>query len=192
MPKELKQPPQRRFFVGEIFISMKRKKLILIVCWGNIYRSPVAQIFLKREIAQRKLENEIICESRGIQGTFGFPAPRHPNFTFYEEEFAAAQSVLRKYDIDLSKCHFQPVNKAAIIRADIILTADDKTHKVLLSHFPEIKNKTMLLIDLVDKGQKIEDPDGLTDTKKYAIITQQLWTSTTLGLSKLLALLMIK
>ncbi len=45
-------------------------KKILIVCWGNIYRSPVAKIFLDREIKKRGLESTIL--SRGDYGSFPF------------------------------------------------------------------------------------------------------------------------
>lgn len=171
---------------------MKVKK-ILIVCKGNIYRSPVAKIFLEREIEKRGFKGKIVCDSAGIQGSMGLPGPKFSNFTCYEKEYEAAKPTLEKYNLDLSKHISKPITQNMISEADIVLVMDDKVlndiQEGLLTHFPNDTGKILLLSELTGDNTEIQDPDGVTTDEKYATITEKINIHITKGFDNILKIL---
>ncbi len=165
------------------------KKIVLVVCWGNIYRSPVAKIFLDREIKKRGLEKELVCESRGIHGSGNVPPTKFPNFSCYEEECRAAKPVMEKYGLDLTNQISQPIDEQIIAESAIIFALDEKTQKAIISRFPQAEKKIHLLTELTGKPRSIEDPDGVTETEKYEAVTKEIHDCVTSGFPKLLNLL---
>ena len=161
-------------------------KNILIVCWGNIFRSPVAKIFIDKEIQKRGLENIIMCDSAGVMGSKNIPPPKFANFTLYQNEFESAKPVLEKFNLDLSNFKSKPVNKELLLKSDIVLAMDNKVLDFLKKEFPKYKAKMFLFSAFLANQKEIEDPDGVTIEKKYATITQEIFDCVTKGFDNLL------
>ncbi|MBI2268389.1 MAG: hypothetical protein HYU80_03000 [Candidatus Blackburnbacteria bacterium] len=155
-----------------------KRKLVLAVCWGNIQRSPTAAFLINREIKKRGLENKYYCLSRGILGSAGLPPPKHPNFTFYKEEYEAAEPHLRNLEIDLSTHIAQPIDRETIERADIILAMDKKilTDPVggLFVQFPECKEKVHLFSELLGGDFEVQDLDTVTESERHKLTINML------------------
>lgn len=164
---------------------MKLKK-ILIVCWGNIFRSPVAKIFMDREIQKKGMGNIIKCDCAGVMGSKNIPMPKFLNFTFYKIEFESAKPVLEKFNLDLSNFKSKPVNEELLLKSDIVLAMDNKVFDFLNKKFPEHKAKIFLFSEFFGQSKEIEDPDGVTIEKKYATITKDIFNCVTEGFNKLL------
>lgn len=171
---------------------MKPKK-VLFVCRGNIYRSPVAKIFLERMIEKIGLKGEIVCDSAGTQGSTGLPEPKFSNFIFYKNEFKAAKPTLEKFNLDLSKHISKPITVDLISKADIILAMDNKVindrQEGLLANFPDSAGKILLLSELTGNKTEIQDPDGVTIGEKYATITEEIHKYITDGFNNVLKIL---
>jgi len=143
------------------------KKIILIVCRGNIIRSPFAEVVINNEITKRGLGKQMIAISRGIQGTSVDPEPvKFPNISYYKEEYALAKPVLEKLNKDLSSSISRPVNQNIMNRASIIVAVDDKVKNQLNLLFPDLKTKIFKLSYLFNKRREFEDPEGKQSTQK--------------------------
>jgi protein-tyrosine-phosphatase len=81
---------------------------VLLVCTGNICRSPLAEALLRREVAARHLEVEV--SSAGTGAWDGAPASE------------GAYLVGLEHDLDLSAHRARMLTRDVIKRADLILT----------------------------------------------------------------------
>jgi len=172
--------------------KINKPKKILILCWGNIMRSPTAKFILDREISNLGLDQEYVCESRGIQGSGSIPSPKFSSFNQYKEEFKLAKPVMDRYRIDISHHTAKPIDHETIYQADLILAMDDRVllgpEGGLLLQFPEAKTKTRLLSELVDKKHDIQDPAEITNENKYEQVLKLINLSIQEGLPTLLKL----
>jgi protein-tyrosine phosphatase len=81
---------------------------VLLVCTGNICRSPLAEALLRREVAARNLDVEV--SSAGTGAWDGAPASE------------GAYLVGLEHDLDLSAHRARMLTRDVIKRADLILT----------------------------------------------------------------------
>jgi len=150
---------------------MTEKKIIIVVCWGNIHRSPIAEHFINKKIKELGLQHKYICISRGIQGSRGLPPPKFPNLLGYEIESKAAMPSLVRYGIDLSKHEAKAVDKEIIEKASMVLAINEKVlsdpENGLLAQFPEDNKKIILITEFVGKTNDLEDLSGISDENKY-------------------------
>lgn len=91
----------RRRKAGEALRKRPRPKTVLVICYGNICRSPVAAALLRRELQPLNID----VRSAGIVG-FNRPAP--------PEAVAAAG----RHDVNLAE------HRSALITADLARSAD--------------------------------------------------------------------
>ena len=78
------------------------KKIILVVCKGNIHRSVIAEICIREKIEKLGLGNEFEVASRGLQGTCQTDIPRFPNIKEYELEWKYTEPILQEMGIEIS------------------------------------------------------------------------------------------
>lgn len=147
-PDRLLQPLRRRKAVDALR-ARPRPTNVLVVCHGNICRSPVAGALLARELAPLGID----VQSAGFIG-FNRPAP--------PEAIAAAQH----YGIDLVP-HRSRVVTAAMIRAtDLIVVMDPAQQRLLRERYGRSSAAVLVLGDL--------DPDALeTRTIRDPVDQQQ-------------------
>ena len=100
-------------------------KIVLFVCQGNVFRSPVAEAILNKKLSELGLSDSIICISRGIQGQSEVSAPKYNRFDLYVDEYQLAESVFRESNIDISNHVSKPMDLETLQSADLIIALGD-------------------------------------------------------------------
>lgn len=111
---------------------------ILVVCVGNICRSPMAEYFLKQHFPQLHIE------SAGISGLIGHQAD------------AKAMHCMQQHGIDMSGHIARKLNADLIKKADLILVMSQNQKKHLEMTWPFSKGKTFRLGHWQEKN--VPDP----------------------------------
>lgn len=130
---------------------------ILIVCIGNICRSPMAEALFRQAFP----EKEII--SAGIAAQAGRPADEK------------AVRVMKEHGIDISTYHAKPLTEEMIRNADLVVTMDQEQRRYIERRFPSATGKVIRLgefseYDIGDPYQR--DQDVFFDT--YRLIAKGL------------------
>lgn len=115
---------------------------MLVLCVGNICRSPMAEGLLKAAVA--KIPNEISVSSAGIAAVVGSPA--------HEE----AQSLMLKQGIDISDHRARQLDDDIISSADIVWVMEEKQKRYIGFQYPHSRGKVFLLGQC--DGFEIPDP----------------------------------
>ena len=120
-------------------------RVILIVCKGNICRSPLAEAYLKYQLEKHGLP--IAVQSAGLETSFGKPA--HP----------LAQVVGTQGGLLLSKHATQPLHKEQVERADMILVMEWGQRNRVIKLYPHAGKKVFLLRQFYDHSvREVADP----------------------------------
>lgn len=129
-PERLLHPLRRRKAI-EALRGRQRPNTVLVVCHGNICRSPVAARLLEREL----MTLGIAVHSAGFIG-FNRPAPAH------------ALTAAEGYGVDLSQ-HRSRLATADLVRAaDLIVVMDLRQQRLLCERFGRWPRDVVLLGDL--------------------------------------------
>lgn len=113
---------------------------ILVVCAGNICRSPTAEYLLKN-----KLASNITISSAGLTALVGKSAEK------------TATSIALANNIDMSAHQGRQVNAALIAENDVILVMEERHLTDLLGQYPQARGKTFLLGKWINDTE-IPDP----------------------------------
>ncbi len=146
---------------------------VLVVCWGNIFRSPVAENLINKKLVELGLTEEIGCISRGIQGQGGIPAPKFQQFHQYSDEYALAKPILDHYRINIENHRATPIDQRLLNTYDLIIPMDEKVTTQLISAHPEIREKILIFSD-PESGTTIEDPATSLNPNKYEKIIPEI------------------
>ena len=142
-PDRLLQPLRRRKAIVALR-SRPRPSHVLVVCHGNIWRSPVGGALLARELAPLGIEVQ-------TAGFIGFNRPAPP------EAIAAAQ----RHAIDLASHRSRPITAALLRATDLIVVMDPAQHRLLRERYG-FGSKGVLVLGDVDPGtadtRTIRDP----------------------------------
>ncbi len=126
--------------------------MIVLVCTGNTCRSPMAEVLLKKRIAQRlkcKLDElddrGIVVMSAGISATPGCRAA------------AEAVQTVKEQGLDLSQHESQPLSERVVRFADLIITMTRGHRDAILEAWPDAEPR----VHLISKGRgDVSDPIG--------------------------------
>lgn len=120
-------------------------RAILVVCKGNICRSPLAEAYLKRQVEKNGLSVEVY--SAGLETSFGKPA--HP----------FAQVVGTQGGLVLNQHATQPLHKEQVERADMILVMEWRQRNRIIKLYPQARSKVFLLRQFYDQSvREVADP----------------------------------
>lgn len=119
-------------------------------------------------------EREFEVLSRGIQGTMGTAAPKHPNLLFYGMECRHTQPCLREIGIEIPlNQKVTLIDEEIVRRASLILAMDENVLRTkrtpqgepmsLLDQFPKYASKMHLFMELVGKQQDVQDCGDIDD-----------------------------
>jgi len=138
--------------VDESALKKMSTFLVAVVCTGNTCRSPMAEVFLKKRLAERlgcsieELEDRgVMVLSAGISAMSGARASLE------------SVQVVEQQGLDLNQHASQPVNDRLVRHADLIFTMTNGHKAGLLSHWPEASDRTSVLCP---DGRDVSDPIG--------------------------------
>jgi protein-tyrosine-phosphatase/predicted ATP-grasp superfamily ATP-dependent carboligase len=124
--------------------SGSRVRRILFVCYGNICRSPLAELYARR------LAPDLETASAGFHHTAGRTAPE-----WY-------QAITAELGVDISLCRSRRIDAVQVAWAELILLADLDNLDSFEREFPEAVDKaTMLGFFLPTPRAEIKDPYNL-------------------------------
>ena len=115
---------------------------ILVLCTGNICRSPYAAAYLKEQVPG------LVVASAGLGALVGHGADR------------TGQQLALARGIDLSDHEARQVNRRLLSEADLVLVMEDAHLKTLFDKYPDTRGKTFKLArwlqdrDITDPFQK--------------------------------------
>lgn len=120
---------------------------ILLVCVGNICRSPVAEALLKAQLPDKNIW------SAGLSALVGRPAD------------PLAQAIAAEHGLDISAHRAQQLTSWMCTQADLLLVMEDGHRQELESRYPLARGKIHRLGDLGrDEVFQIADPYRLSRT----------------------------
>jgi len=114
---------------------------ILVVCVGNICRSPMAAAMLAKRYPQKHID------SAGVSALVDYPAD------------AKAIEVMATDDTDIESHIAKQISEDLVRQADLILTMSTSQTKWLEDQWPHCRGKTFRIGHWI--GKDIEDPYGL-------------------------------
>ena len=134
----------------EIVERIIENPYILFVCYGNIFRSPYAEVTLRSLLRNDGLKGFQI-QSAGLLESEGRAVP------------GSAQNIGKKEGIDLSTHRSRLLDSSMVDWSGIILVMDSRNLHAVTSNFPQARGKTFLigLFDNEDESYEIDDPWGM-------------------------------
>lgn len=114
-------------------------KNVMIVCIGNICRSPIGEVLLKHK------QPQLNVFSSGIGALVGKPAD------------PTSVKLMTEKGIDLNNHCAQQINTVLVSNSDLILVMEQKHVTVVQSKFPEARGKVHLIGKWND-NQEVPDP----------------------------------
>ena len=111
---------------------------ILVVCVGNICRSPMAEALLKQRYPDKAID------SAGVGALVGHPAD------------PAALEIMTKQQLDITNHVAKQIDEKLVLKADLIFTMSDGQTKWIEERWPFCRGKTFKLGHWTDND--IADP----------------------------------
>ena len=136
---------------------------ILMVCLGNICRSPLAEGILRHKINLEGLDWEVQSAGTGSWHIGEAPDPR-------------SQKIAKINGIDISKQKAQKFSQKHYSEFDRIYTMDSSNYRdvVNMAINEEDKNKVELIMNLVEPGKNKAVPDPYYDDELYSVVFEML------------------
>ena len=130
---------------------------ILMVCLGNICRSPLAEGIMRHKIQQRQLADWVV-DSAGMGN-------------WHSGELPDARSIAtaRKYAIDITDQRARQFQVADFDRFDLILAMDRSNYRDLLSlaSSDEHRSKVDMILAIAHPGSQEQVPDPYWDNDGF-------------------------
>lgn len=89
------------------------RRRILVVCYGNICRSPIAEALLKRKLKALGLDREFVVRSAGVRAEPGYPAAR------------GTLAVATAHGLDLTMHRARRLTADMAREADVLIALDE-------------------------------------------------------------------
>lgn len=126
-----------------------KKVSVLMVCMGNICRSPMAEGIFRREIAKAGLQDAVMIDSAGTH-----------SYHIGEPPDARAQKAISRRGVDISGLRGRQVADADFEKFDYILAMDEGNLGILRRNAPpHALEKVRLLLSYSSKFPDREVPD---------------------------------
>ena len=166
-------------------------RLILVVCHGNIHRSVVAEIYIRKNLRELGLEEKFRVASRGLQGSCQTAMPKFPNLRQYSLEWGNAEPSLRDLEIEIPETQIAiPINEIVAKEASLILAMDQQVLSgfpkyCLVEQFPELSFKMKLFSEMAGDVADVPDCAGHTTTEVYRQANVAIHSTAKAGIQKM-------
>jgi protein-tyrosine-phosphatase len=134
---------------------MTPTRTILLVCTGNMCRSPMAEVILKDQLHTDGKEHLYRVHSAGTWTIDGRGASR------------LAVEAMQELGLDLTGHRTHHLTSEDVRQAALILAMTQDHKESLLAEFPEAGQKTFLLSELAGNRYDISDPYGTDSLELY-------------------------
>lgn len=123
-------------------------KQILIVCTGNICRSPIAEGIIRFRSQQERISHKLYVHSAGTHAVVGSGASRN------------GVEVMAQHGVDMRRHVAKQVSHEAVSHANLIITMEEAHRVALFNLAPQHFGKVILLSELSGRTYDIPDPYG--------------------------------
>ena len=136
---------------------------ILMVCLGNICRSPLAEGILRQKINEKGLDWEV-----DSAGTSGYHAGSLPD--------TRSIGVAKAHGVDILDQRSRPLQDADFSNFDLVYVMDKANLRDVKAMAPtvELAKKVQLIMDLVHPGAHVEVPDPYWNDHGFEGVFQML------------------
>jgi protein-tyrosine-phosphatase len=121
--------------------------VILMVCTGNLCRSPMAAGLLRQRLAEHGLDRHQVS-SAGVWAVDGRPASEN------------AITVMAERGIDITDHIAHTVNANDVAEADLILVMSQEHEQIIQNTWPQYSWKVTRISEMVGKRKNVRDPYG--------------------------------
>ena len=121
-------------------------KRILIVCTGNICRSPMAEGLLRDRLRRHQLSDSVVVASRGTFALDGRAASH------------LAIAVLADHSIDITDHVAVTITPDEMRKSDLILVMTEEHRRSIFYLAPEVLHKVLLMSELAGEHFDVADP----------------------------------
>lgn len=149
---------------------------ILLVCTGNMCRSPMAEVLLKNRLQREGKDSLYRVSSAGTWTTEGRAAS------------SLAIEAMEELGLDLSAHRTHLLTLEDVHEASLILVMAQDHKEALLAEFPEAGYKTHLLSELAGRRYDIFDPYGSDSLDLYRQCAKEIDSLLREGYGRLLGL----
>ena len=120
---------------------------ILIICTANICRSPVAEALLRDRLEMQEYEGYTVSSA----GTWADGGQRASTY---------GVEIMAEQDLDISGHRSQVVDKAQLLKSDLVLCMESGHAEALRAEFPDQAEKIHMLTEMLHMRYSISDPYG--------------------------------
>jgi len=123
-------------------------KNVLVVCTGNVCRSPMAKALIHKEVEDRGLTHDIAVDSAGTYAMVDHPAS------------GGSVNAMAQRGLDISEHRAKQITTDLVNQADVILVMEERHRRSIFVTWPRSIMKTLLLSELSGDHAGIDDPYG--------------------------------
>jgi protein-tyrosine phosphatase len=113
---------------------------LLLVCTGNICRSPMGEALLRARLAARGVDAHV--HSAGTMAWYGAPTDH-------------AATVMREHGLDITAHASRPLAADLVASADLVLGMTREHVWAVASHVPDAAGRTFLVGEAVRLGERV-------------------------------------
>ncbi len=150
-------------------------RTVLVVCTGNICRSPMAEALLRARLDRDEERCDWHVSSAGTRGLGGRPA----------SPYAVAE--MEERGLSIRGHRARRVSAKLMEAADLVLVMTRHQAEALSGAFPDEAGKVHLLSEMIGRDYDISDPYGGTRLE-YAYIAEELEQLIDAGYDRIVAL----